>query len=205
MRRLLVPRLADWCALHLVRGDRLETTAVWHRDPGIRDAAQGEPDAYPVDLTAADVVASVVRTGQAELHTHLNEQMLRALASDDAHVELLLGLGLTSAVVAPLRRGGEVIGALSLVYADSGRRHDEDDVPLLADLASRIGPALVNAESYTRQSRRLTEVMKVGGRSPAGDPGPAGTAGRALRPVGSLRQRRPRRRRSVGTSTRSWR
>ena len=50
---------------------------------------------------------------------------------------------------------------MSLAYAESGRRYGEPDLELLVDLASGIATVLTNSDSYTRQSRRLTEVMKV--------------------------------------------
>ncbi len=159
VRRLLVPRMSDWCALHLVREGTLETAALWHRDPDT-DAWAQDMAALPVQTTAPAGVAAVVRTGQPQLVTFMSAELLDEAAVDEAHAGFLRRMGLVSAVIAPMRHGS-VVGAVSLAHAESGRRYGEDDVTLLVDLASRVAIALDNAESFTRQSRRLTEVMKV--------------------------------------------
>lgn len=159
--RLLVPRLSDWCALHLVREGAVETAAIWHRDPDTSAWAQNMLEAFPVDMSAPTGVSAVLRTGQPQLHTFVSADLLEAAAVNEEHAALLRRLGLVSVVVAPMRHGGSVIGAVSLAYAESGRRYGEDDIELLMDLASRVATALDNAASFTRQSRRLTDVMKV--------------------------------------------
>ncbi len=159
--RLLVPDLADWCSLSLLRDGTLETAAVWHRDPGTSAWAQTMRDVFPVDMAAPTGAPAVVRTGQPELYVSIPDELVEMSAVNEEHAALLRRLGLVSAMVAPVRSGGEVIGAVSLAHAESGRRYNDEDTQLLVDLASRIGTALSNAESFTRQSRQLIEVTKV--------------------------------------------
>ncbi|WP_309646935.1 SpoIIE family protein phosphatase [Nocardioides sp.] len=161
VHRLLVPRMADWCSLHLLRNGVLETAAVWHSDPDTSAWAQGMRDVFPVDMTSPTGAPAVVRTGQPELYAFIPEELIEAAAVNEEHATLLKRLGLVSAAVAPLRSGDKVIGALSLAYAESGRHYGPEDTELLVDLAARIASALSNADSFTRQSQRLTEVMKV--------------------------------------------
>jgi serine phosphatase RsbU (regulator of sigma subunit) len=161
VRRLLVPRLADWCSIHLLRDGNLSTEVVFHRDPEVEAWAEGMRNAFPVDMDSPTGSAAVVRTGEPEIYPFIPDELVEASAVNEEHAELLKRLGLVSAVIAPMRSGDEVIGAISLAQAESGRRYAEEDLRLLVDLASRIASALDNADSFTRQSRRLSEVMKV--------------------------------------------
>jgi signal transduction histidine kinase len=51
-------------------------------------------------------------------------------------------------VTVPLRHGARTLGALTLFYADSGRRHAEHDVALIEELARRAAMAVENARLY---------------------------------------------------------
>src|SRR5262249_13136338 len=53
-----------------------------------------------------------------------------------------------SAAVVPLRARGRTLGALTLGFGPSGRRHEPADLALAADLASRAAIALDNARLY---------------------------------------------------------
>lgn len=159
--RLLVPDLADWCSLALLRDGVLETVGVWHRDPETSAWAQTMLGVFPIDMGAPTGAPAVVRTGRPELYASIPQELIEASAVNEEHAALLKRLGLVSAAVAPMRSGDTVTGAVSLAYAESGRRYSTEDTQLLTDLASRIGTALVNAESFTRQSQRLTEVSRV--------------------------------------------
>ena len=161
VRRLLVPRLSDWCSLHLLRGEVLETTALWHSDPDTSAWAQDMLASIPTDMSAPTGAGAVVRTGQPELHVTVPDELVDAAAIDETHATLLKRLGLVSAVVAPLCYDDEAIGAVSLAYAESARRYGPADLELLVDISSLIATALSNADNYTRQSKRLTEVMRV--------------------------------------------
>ncbi len=159
--RLLVPRMSDWCSLDLLRDGVLRTAAVRHHDPETTQWARGMLDVFPIDMDATTGAPAVVRTGRSELFAYIPEELLEASAVNEEHAAIMKRLGMVSAVVVPLRLEETVLGALSLAYAESGRRYTEDDVELLEGLASRVATALHNAESFTTQSRRLTEVMKV--------------------------------------------
>jgi GAF domain-containing protein len=66
------------------------------------------------------------------------------VAVDDEHLRLLQGLGITSALVVPLRGRGGVLGAISLIR-DGAEPFRDEDVPLAEDLAHRAALALESA------------------------------------------------------------
>ena len=53
----------------------------------------------------------------------------------------------------PMRLGGETLGVITLVSAESGRRFDEDDLAFVEDLALRAATAVQNARLYAAQER----------------------------------------------------
>src|SRR5438067_10537839 len=64
--RLVVPRLADWCTVHVVEeGGALRQVAVEHADPEKSRWAREIGERYPVDLDEPGGMAHVLRTGEA--------------------------------------------------------------------------------------------------------------------------------------------
>ena len=159
--RLLVPRFADWCAVSLLRGATLETVVLQHRDPETTEWAEGMRGAFPVNMDAMTGAPAVVRTGRPEIYPFVPQELIETAAVNDEHAAVLHRLGLSSAVIVPLRGRGGVIGAVSMAHAESGRHYSDDDLGFLGDLADRVATALDTAASFRRQSERLTGMMKV--------------------------------------------
>jgi serine phosphatase RsbU (regulator of sigma subunit) len=159
--RLLVPRFADWCVIEQVKDGELVPVALRHRDPATTAWAESMRGAFPVDMSAATGAPAVVRTGRTEIYPFIPRELVDAAAVSDEHAEVLRRLGLVSAVVAPLRGRREVIGAISLAHAESGRRYTSEDVPFVEDLAGRIGLALDTAATLRDQTKLLTDVTAI--------------------------------------------
>jgi PAS domain S-box-containing protein len=149
---LAVPRVADWCTVELVdaSGD-LRTVALAHVDPTKVEFAREIQRRYPPDPNAPTGAANVVRTGEPELYEEIPAQLIEAAAHDKEHLDALTKLGLVSAMTVPLFARGRILGALSLVAAESGRRFDARDLALAMDLAGRAAMAVDNATAYRRE------------------------------------------------------
>ena len=143
--RLAVPRLADWCAVHVVDGDRIPALAVAHVDPAKVDLAFEFDRRFPVDPGAPRGVAAAVREGTSELTAAVTDELLVALARGEEHLEMMRALGFRSALLVPLAARGQVFGAISMLYAESGRRYDEGDLAVAEDLAHRAALAIDTA------------------------------------------------------------
>jgi PAS domain S-box-containing protein len=163
LSRLLVPRLADWCAIDLLtEAGALERVAVYHPDPA--QVARGEElfARYPPHPDEAHGAWHVIRTGQPEWLAEIADEMLAASISDPDHLALLRALRLRSYVSVPLLARQATIGVLTLVYAESGRRYRESDLALITDLAGRAAAAVDNARLYERllsEDRRRNEFL----------------------------------------------
>jgi signal transduction histidine kinase len=131
---------------------RSEQLAVAHVDPAKVSDAWAMRARYPLDWSRHFGLPEVLRTGRSELYEEIPEELLGRAAKDDAHLAVIRALGLRSAIIAPLRARGRILGAITLVHAESGRRYDAADLSLVEDLAARAALAVENARLY-REAR----------------------------------------------------
>lgn len=157
---LAVPRLGDWCAVEMLRPDGTsEQLAVAHIDPTKVELAVALRDRWPPDPAAARGMPHVLRTGAAELWPEVTDEMLVEGASDAEHLAHSRALGLRSAMVVPIVVNARVLGALTIVAAESGRRYTPADLLLVQEVAARAGLAVENAALYrtTQDAVRMRE------------------------------------------------
>src|SRR5215212_4689843 len=144
--RLVVPTLADWCAVDILDEDgSVERLAVEHEDPEKVVWVQELQERYPPDPDASRGVANVLRTGEPEMMAQIPDELLDAAALDSRHREILRELQLRSYIMVPLVSRGRTLGAISLVSAESGRTYREQDLSLTEDLARRASLAVDNS------------------------------------------------------------
>ncbi|HEU4563620.1 MAG TPA: ATP-binding protein, partial [Gemmatimonadaceae bacterium] len=149
LARLVVPELADWCAVDLVAEDgSVRRIAVAHTDPDRLALARELEGRHPPAVGAARGAGHVLRTGEPELFSEISDEMLAAGAVDADHLRLLRALGPRSAMVVPLAAHGRTLGALTLVSAESRRRYGERDLELAVELGRRAGLAVENARLF---------------------------------------------------------
>ena len=159
--RILVPRFADWYSLQLLRDGQLETVSVKHRDPATTEWAHSLLGAFPTRMDAPTGSAQVIRSGQSALYPFIPAALIEAAAAGPEHLEILRRLGLTSAMIVPLNGRDGVIGALTLIHAESGRRYSDEDVAFLEAVSDRVAVALETAATFEHQSERLAGVTLV--------------------------------------------
>ena len=146
--RLAVPVLADWCAIDLVDGGSKKRLAIAHIDPAkLRFVAELE-QRYPPDPDSRTGVPEILRTGKTEFMPEVPRDLLTAAAVDAEHLRLIEELQLGSYVGVPLKVRGQVIGALTMAMAESGRRYTKRDVELAQGLADRAALAIDNARMF---------------------------------------------------------
>jgi PAS domain S-box-containing protein len=146
LARLCVPAIGDWCGIDIGEGEGYQRLVVEHADPArvqlLRDLDRFRP------APELDPIVQVLRSGRPHLVEHLGDDVLRALAASDEQFELAKTLGLRSWIIAPMTTRGKTLGALTVVYGDSGRRYFAEDVPFVEEIARRAAMALDNARLY---------------------------------------------------------
>jgi PAS domain S-box-containing protein len=160
--RLVVPDLADWCAIDLVsEAGGIERLAVAHVDPTKVALAEELWRRSPPRPDEPHGVYEVVRTRRAEHFENIPDELLVASIPDPELLAIIRTLGLSSSMCVPLIARDRVLGALSLVSAESGRHYGKEDLAFANDFAIRIAVAVDNARLYTaaQQARAAAEAL----------------------------------------------
>jgi PAS domain S-box-containing protein len=146
--RLAVPQVADWCVVDILEDGALNRLSVTHTDPAREAIAWELVRHYPPDVNAQGGVAEVLRTGIPQVFHEIPEAALQQIAQDDKHLQVLQELGLRSSMILPMTARGRVLGTISFVLAESGRRFNDDDLDFATELAARAALAVDNARLY---------------------------------------------------------
>jgi PAS domain S-box-containing protein len=156
---LAVPRLADWCIVHVVDDDKVGPVplAMSHVDPAKAAWVQAIEARYPDEPSATNGLGRVLRTGEPELYPHVSAEFLVSRAKDTEHLRILHELDPRSIMIVPLVAQGRVFGAITFVVSQSTHRYDEADLAMAEDLASRASFAIDNA----RLLRELAEAVHL--------------------------------------------
>jgi serine phosphatase RsbU (regulator of sigma subunit) len=149
--QLAVKGIADWSAVHFVRGTHVERVSVAHLDPAKVAFLEELERRYPPDPDAPGGAIEVARSGVPVVMSDVPDELLVASAQDETHLELIRAIGLRSAIVMPLLSRGRSLGALTLVHAESGERFTDDDLTFVGQLATTAALALDNAALYEQQ------------------------------------------------------
>ncbi len=138
--------------------------AAVHSDPEKAALAFEFARRWPIDPASHGGIGQVLRTGEPLLLEAMPEEHMARLARSEEHLRLARALGLGSSMALPLKARGRVLGALTLVQSESGRRFSEKDLPLAQELARRAGLAVDNALLYreAREARaRASQLQAV--------------------------------------------
>ena len=158
--RSAVPDLADWTSLTIVDGRRLRVVAVAHSDPQRERLAWELVRRHPRDIDRPRGAANVIRTGQVELVEDLSPEVIRAAAEDPEHLRQLENLNVRHYAIAPLTTPSGVIGALTFVLGDSGRRFAPEDLQLITGLAARAALHVQNSRLDTERSH-VAQILQA--------------------------------------------
>jgi PAS domain S-box-containing protein len=151
--RIAATRIADWCAIEVLEDDgTVRLAAFAHSDPERQTLGEDLIRRYPSSGTRARLRGALA-SGQSELRTELTDEEVAGAGRDPEHLAALLELGLRSAMAVPMIARGRVVGAISLVSGDAGRRFRERDLALAEELAGRCALALDNARLFRERSR----------------------------------------------------
>jgi PAS domain S-box-containing protein len=162
--RLAVPRLADWCAVQLAKdtitGD-FRQIAVAHADPEKVRWARELQDRYPPDPDSPTGAPAVIRSGRSELYPVIDQTLLEAAALDEEQIQLVRDLQMHSVMVVPLTARDRTLGAITFVWAESGRQYSTRELELAEELGRRAGLALDHARLFAREHAAAETLQRA--------------------------------------------
>jgi PAS domain S-box-containing protein len=152
---IVVPRFADWCMVDVLEDDNdiPKCVGAAHVDPLKIDFVRDLGRRYRPRPDENHGIIRVLRTGRAEHYPVVTRAQVDAWAREDEQRRLLRELRMSSVAIVPLTAGPRVVGAMTLVYGDSGRRYTPEDIACVEELGRRAGTAIENARLYALEQR----------------------------------------------------
>lgn len=170
---LAATRLADICIIDLAgAGDQLERVAVASPFSDTRATLSELARRFPTGPRDELGVREVIRSGEPQLIVDFNNEMLQKLAHDPEHLRLMRELSVTSAISVPMVAHGRVLGAVTLMCTQPGRRLQHHDLEAARELGRRAALAVDNARLYgeaqdaTRSREEMLAVVSHDLRNP---------------------------------------
>ena len=149
---MALPYLDAWCIVDVVTpvagGTDIRRLAVLHPDARKQELARRLYEDYPPLDTDFIGAPRVIRTARPEMVFDVPDEALVAQARDDEHLALLRALGVQAYVVVPMVARGHVLGAITFVTAETGRRFGDIDLLMAEDLARGAAMAIENARNH---------------------------------------------------------
>ncbi len=162
LARLVVPKVADWCAIDMLNNDHLEREVVVHPDKRKMHYAQILMKKYPDSPKDTYGVWQAIKTGKTQIYHFISDALLKGGAKSAEHFRLLQKLSINSAVIIPLISRGETLGAITFVTSrESGRVYDQFDLVLLENLAQRAALLVDNSRLYTLAHQEVKKQRQI--------------------------------------------
>ncbi len=145
----VVPTLADWCSVYIVRDGELVPHTIHHRDPVKRAFVWEMMRRYPPRPENSEVL----RTGEPLYIPFLTREALTDSAVDDKHRADIEKLDVGSLVAVPLAARGNALGIMQLMREQRRDAFSPGDRDLAVLLAQRAAVVLDNARIAERERR----------------------------------------------------
>jgi serine phosphatase RsbU (regulator of sigma subunit) len=148
---LFVPELADACTVRELGADgSVRRVAARHTDAVDRRALD-RLDAS-ADPAASPIIHGHLEAGRSLLLRGVDDS---SSSGEDGHPRL------ESAMIVPLVSGDALVGALSLMTVEGGRRYSEADVALVDEVARRAALAVQNAKLFAERSTVAATLQRA--------------------------------------------
>ena len=163
LARLIVPRIADICAVDLLGpGGLPQRVDIVHGFTSVPLPVDGAPRL--VDPAISSIAQRAITESAPQLRAHADDEALSDVARDPALLQQLQRTGPYSLLVVPLVARQRVLGFLQFLSADVARASAPEAVLLAEDLARRASLAVDNALLYgeaQRATRARDDVLAI--------------------------------------------
>jgi serine phosphatase RsbU (regulator of sigma subunit)/ketosteroid isomerase-like protein len=157
---IVVPELADICAIDVIEGNHVRRAAVRVAGP---EAAMTEAKlrARKPQIQEEMVSAGSRERQEPRLFEFSDDEELREYVESEEDFEFVRSLRVRSMVTVELRARGRPTGVLTISAGPSGRRYRSGDVKFASVLASRVALALDNAGLFSDLARSERERAEI--------------------------------------------
>lgn len=162
LAHLVVPQVADWCAVTIVDSDTsTRQIVVAHADPEMAGWAGRFHD--HLQQTASDLfgLSQVLATGTTRVYQDIPPERMEAAPLDPTSRQFVLEAGVSSVVIVPVVARGEIVGAMSFVRTGPETQYADADLTLIGDIAYRAALAIENARLYEGTQRHADHLDAI--------------------------------------------
>jgi PAS domain S-box-containing protein len=153
----VVPRMADWCVVDLTGSDGRSARMADSRTAKMENAVS-----FAGEHPGPAILQPVLQSGQPELIEDVAATLASAGPAGDSRLRALHESGLKSLIRVPLLSRDRIIGALAMGMGASGRRYQNTDMIVAAELGRRVAIAVENVNLYDalgEEARRKDEFL----------------------------------------------
>lgn len=158
---LVVPRIADWCAVVLLNGGGRELLAFAHRDPSKRrlgaelELRRSRGEQLPWGIP------SVLASGKTRVEFSVSEDAIERGAGDAGVKQIVREIGMRSLMVVPLKGGDETFGAIVFGQGEGDRRFGPQNITLAEEIAARASTAMVHKRRHDEVERARADAERA--------------------------------------------
>ncbi len=155
----IIPQMADWCVIDITNTANKPQSIVWHTHPQKRLWAEDYQRDFRFDWNASDGAPRVIKTGHSELYSHVTDEMLKASAQSPGQYTAMKRIGMSSIMIVPIIGGHRILGAMTFIASDSGKKFNSLDLTAAEDIGRRAGQAIDKALLFEseREARKVAE------------------------------------------------
>jgi signal transduction histidine kinase/putative methionine-R-sulfoxide reductase with GAF domain len=161
---LVVPELADWCAVDTVDSESvLERVGAAHVDSKEIPLIYELQPRRVLDLSRIEEQPQVTAflSGQSLLFKDITPSLIEEMNRDNPERrEKVYHLNPTSSVIVPLLARGRILGACTFVRIGSREGYVEKDLPWIDDIGRRLALDLDNANLYAESQKTNAELER---------------------------------------------
>lgn len=151
---MLVPAIADWAIVDIIKDDEVKLLAVAHSDPAQVEKIKSMRVKFPPGKDSQVGVFNVIHSGNSELVASIDHDLLRQASVNEEHFQLMKDLKLESYICVPLSAHGQILGSLTLVK-DATHHFEKQHLNLAQELANRAAFAIHNAQLYDKAKEAI--------------------------------------------------
>jgi serine phosphatase RsbU (regulator of sigma subunit) len=157
-----VPEMADLCLIDVYGPTgEIDRMAAVHADPSKAGLVEELRRDYPPLVGGLHPSHGVMASGTSAWSPTMSDVFLRQTTRDERHFELVKALGFDSYMCVPLKEGDDILGAITLVSAGSGRRFQAGDLALPEELANRAASVVAAARRHEREQQQSHQLQRL--------------------------------------------
>jgi PAS domain S-box-containing protein len=162
LAHLVVPAMADYCAVDVVEGGGFARLGFAHSDPRREEEFKAMLTGFrPEDVSPEHPVMKALVRGISDIITHVTEEGMRAVILNEEQLRLVISLNPKSTMTVPMVASGKIVGALTMLSSHEEHQYTMDDLAMAEELGRRAALAVENARLFdeAQQATRARDDM----------------------------------------------